>query len=317
MNSAIKLAIVLPCFNENESLELSVRELFLVIHTLIDDDVISGDSFMFIVDDGSTDGSWATIERLHNGNQSVKGLKLSRNFGHQSALLAGLSMVTNECDAAISLDADLQQDPSAIRQFVDEFRKGYDIVLGVRNNRGSDQWLKKQTASGFYALMKALGVNIVPDHADYRLLSKRALDALALFPEPNNFLRATCLLLGHKVSTVYFDVRERQFGRSKYTLGKMIRLALHAITSFSIVPLRIVAAIGFLLFLCSMVMLLYALWQVFVVGNTVLGWASTIIPIYFIGGIQLICLGVVSEYIAQIYTTVKNRPRWICEDKLD
>lgn len=317
MSTAIKLAIVLPCFNESDSLDLAASELSALMKEMADEGIISANSFIFFVDDGSTDNSWTKIELLNRNNPSIKGLKLSRNFGHQSALLAGLTAVTLKCDAAISLDADLQQDTAAIREFLVEFRKGADIVLGIRKDRATDGLLKKQTASAFYTLMKTMGVDIIPNHADYRLMSKRALEALALFPEPNNFLRATCLMLGYKVSTVLFDVKERKFGRSKYTVKKMMKLALHGITSFSIVPLRIVAFIGVVLFLCSMIMLFYALWQVLMVGNTVPGWASTIIPIYLIGGIQLICLGVVSEYIGQIYTTVKNRPRWICEDKLD
>ncbi len=317
VNSALKLAIVLPCFNEYESLGLAVSELYALLVEMADMGVLCRTSFLFFVDDGSTDETWSALVRLNEENSAIKGLKLSRNFGHQAALLAGLSAVTGLCDAAVSIDADLQQDPLAIKNFLDEFRKGADIVLGVRNDRDTDGWLKKLTASAFYSLMKTMGVNITPNHADYRLLSKRALDALALFPEPNNFLRATCHLLGYKISTVHFDVKERKFGQTKYTIKKMVKLALHGITSFSIIPLRMVASIGFLLFVCSMIMLLYALWQTLFVGTTVPGWASTIIPIYFIGGIQLICLGVVSEYIGQIYSTVKNRPRWICEDKLE
>jgi hypothetical protein len=190
-------------------------------------------------------------------------------------------------------------------------------VLGVRKDRGTDGWLKKQTALGFYALMRVMGVNIVPNHADYRLLSKRALEALALFTEPSIFLRATCLELGFKVSTVLFDVSERQFGQTKYSPRKMLRLALHGITSFSVVPLRIVAMIGFVIFLFSIGMGGYVIWHALIVGDTVPGWASTTLPIYFIGGVQLLCLGVVGEYVGQIYKTVKHRPRWICEHKLD
>ena len=244
-------------------------------------------------------------------------MKLSKNFGHQAALLAGLSEVTKHCDAAISIDADLQQDPLAIRDFVIELRKGADVVLGVRRDRGTDGWLKKQTALGFYALMRIMGVNIIPNHADYRLLSKRALEALALFPEPSIFLRATCLHLGFRVSTVLFDVSERQYGQTKYSLTKMLRLALHGITSFSVVPLRIVAIIGFVIFLSSLGMGGYVIWHSLYVGDTIPGWASITLPIYFIGGVQLLCLGVVGEYVGQIYKTVKNRLRWICEHKLD
>lgn len=317
ISEAPQLAIVLPCHNESESIDHAVTQLTTLIQELADEGLISKKSYLFFVDDGSTDESWSIIEKLNRDNKIIKGLKLSQNFGHQAALLAGLSEVTKKCDAAISIDTDLQQDPLAIRDFVKEFRKGADVVLGVRKDRGTDGWLKKQTALGFYALMRVMGVNIVPNHADYRLLSKRALEALALFTEPSIFLRATCLELGFRVSTVLFDVSERQFGQTKYSLRKMLRLALHGITSFSVVPLRIVAMIGFVIFLFSIVMGGYVIWHALIVGDTVPGWASTILPIYFIGGVQLLCLGVVGEYVGQIYKTVKHRPRWICEHKLD
>lgn len=312
-----RLAIVLPCFNESESINHAADELSAVIKVIAREGRISPNSYIIFVDDGSTDESWSVIEQHNRSNNAIKGLKLSRNYGHQVALLAGLTTVTGDCDAAISIDADLQQDPSAIREFVKEFEKGADIVLGVRKDRGTDSWLKKITALGFYTFIRALGVNTILNHADYRLLSKRALDALRLFPEPNIFLRALCLQLGFRVSTVLFDVKERQYGQTKYSLKKMLRLALHGITSFSIVPLRIVAIIGFVLFLFSIGMGGYIAWRTLFVGDTVPGWASTALPIYFIGGIQLLCLGVVGEYVGQIYSTVKNRPRWICECKLD
>ncbi|PPD51120.1 MAG: glycosyltransferase [Methylobacter sp.] len=317
IGKAPRLAIVLPCHNESESIDHAVTHLTTLVKELADEELISKDSYLFFVDDGSTDESWAIIEKLNRNNKAIKGLKLSMNFGHQAALLAGLSEVTNECDAAISIDADLQQDPRAIRDFVNELRKGADVVLGVRRDRGTDGWLKKQTAIGFYALMRIMGVNIVPNHADYRLLSKRALEALELFSEPSIFLRATCLQLGFRVSTVLFDVSERQYGQTKYSLKKMLRLALHGITSFSVVPLRIVAITGFVIFLSSLGMGYYVLWHTLFVGDTIPGWASITLPIYFIGGVQLLCLGVVGEYVGQIYKTVKNRPRWICEHKLD
>jgi glycosyltransferase involved in cell wall biosynthesis len=316
-NIAPRLALVLPCYNESESIDYAVTQLMALIQELAKEGLISKDSYLFFVDDGSTDETWAVIDKFNRSNKAIKGLKLSKNFGHQAALLAGLSEVTKHCDAAISIDADLQQDPLAIRDFVIELRKGADVVLGVRRDRGTDGWLKKQTALGFYALMRIMGVNIIPNHADYRLLSKRALDALALFPEPSIFLRATCLHLGFRVSTVLFDVSERQYGQTKYSLTKMLRLALHGITSFSVVPLRIVAIIGFVIFLSSLGMGGYVIWHSLYVGDTIPGWASITLPIYFIGGVQLLCLGVVGEYVGQIYKTVKNRPRWICEHKLD
>lgn len=314
---ALRLAIVLPCFNEGESIAHAARRLTSLLGELAAEGLVAADSYLFFVDDGSTDCSWRIIEDFHGRDPAIKGMKLSRNFGHQAALLAGLSAVRADCDAAVSIDADLQQDPLAIREFIREFNKGADIVLGVRKDRESDGWLKRRTASGFYGLMRAMGVDIVPNHADYRLLSRRAMDALAQYSESNIFLRAICLQLGFRVATVLFDVGERQYGTTKYSLKKMIRLALHGVTSFSVVPLRFVTAIGLLLFLSSLSMAGYVAWRAVFVGDTVPGWASTALPIYFIGGVQLLCLGVVCEYIGQIYSTVKNRPRWICEHKLD
>lgn len=314
---APRLAIILPCYNEEASIGYAAEHLIYIIGELIADGIISKDSFLFFVDDGSSDNSWEVITGLHQKGNAIKGLKLSKNFGHQAALLAGLMTVTKECDVAISIDADLQQDPCAIKNFIQEFRNGAEVVLGVRRDRSEDGWFKKRSALIFYATMRTFGVNIVPNHADYRLLSKKALEALAQFPEPSIFLRATCLQLGFKTAIVQFDVRERQFGETKYSLKKMLRLALHGITSTSVVPLRIVAVTGFILFILSLGMGGYVIWQALVGGNTVPGWASTTLPIYFIGGVQLLCLGIVGEYIGQIYKTVKNRPRWICEYKLD
>lgn len=312
-----RLAVVVPCYNEEASIEHTVRELLQVIDALAVAGKVAGDSYILLVDDGSSDGTWASISRLHAAGANLKGLKLSRNFGHQAALLAGLMEVRTACDLAVSIDADLQQDPKAIEMFVDESRDGADIVLGVRRDRRSDGRLKKFSALAFYSLMNMMGVSTVPNHADYRLLSRRALDALAQFPEPGIFLRATCLQLGFQVKSVLFDVTERRFGETKYSLSKMLRLALHGITSFSVVPLRLVATIGFVVFALSVLMGGYVAWRALVVGDTVPGWASTALPIYFIGGVQLLCLGIVGEYVGQIYSTVKQRPRWICEHRLD
>lgn len=312
-----RLAIVLPCFNEFDSITYAVTELGNVVDQLTAEGVIAPDSYLFFVDDGSADGTWSEIERFNTLGDRVKGLKLSKNFGHQAALLAGLTSVASHCDAAISLDVDLQQDIQAIRAFVQAFRGGSDVVLGVRRDRLTDSGFKRHTATFFYKLMKGLGVNTVPNHADYRLLSQRALHALELFPESHIFLRAICLQLGFRTSQVLFDVKERQFGETKYSLAKMLRLAVNGITSFSIVPLRLVAITGFVLFLFSLLMAAYVVWKTLVIGGTVPGWASTILPIYFIGGVQLLCLGIVGEYVGQIYATVKARPRWISELQLD
>lgn len=316
-NDPPRLAIVMPAFNEFDSITYAVTELGLILDQLTGDGTIAESSYLFFVDDGSKDGTWSEIERHHAADPRVKGLKLSRNFGHQAALLAGLTCVTPQCDAAISLDVDLQQDPLAIREFVQSFRNGADVVLGVRRDRQTDTGFKRHSATFFYKLMKAMGVDTVPNHADYRLLSQRALKALERFPEPHIFLRAICLELGFRTSQVMFDVKERQFGETKYSLAKMLRLALNGITSFSIVPLRLVAIVGFVLFLFSLLMTAYVVWEKVVVGGTVPGWASTALPIYFIGGVQLLCLGIVGEYVGQIYATVKARPRWISERQLD
>lgn len=310
------LAIVVPCFNEEESLRHTALELCKVIEWLNNEDLVSAASYMVFVDDGSQDNTWALIESFHAEKKSIKGLKLSRNFGHQAALLAGLDFVTNKCDFVVSIDADLQQDPFAIKKFIESYNLGCDVVLGIRNDRASDGWVKHKTATWFYGIMRMMGVNIVANHADYRLLSNKALNALYLFREPNVFLRAMCLQLGFKVGTVYFDVGERQYGGTKYTLRRMFRLAIDGVTSFSIVPLRMVATLGFVFFLGSLLMGGYVLWRALIVGDTMPGWASTTLPIYFIGGVQLLCLGIVGEYVGQIYKTVKNRPRWICDYSL-
>ncbi|MES2832657.1 MAG: glycosyltransferase family 2 protein [Pseudomonadota bacterium] len=311
-----KIAIVLPCFNENESIRHAADQLLAIFADLIAKHEIASDSFLFFVDDGSKDDSWQILESIQQSQPAVKGLKLSRNFGHQAALLAGLMAVIAECDAAISIDADLQQDPFAITKFVAEFKRGADVVMGVRRDRGTDTWFKKQSATGFYTLMKYMGVKTIPNHADYRLLSRRALEALARFPEPDIFLRATCLQLGFRTSIVLFDVKERAFGTTKYSLVKMLRLAIHSITSFSVMPLRLVAVLGLTIFLMSVGMSGYVAWQALVVGDTIPGWASITLPIYFIGGIQLLCLGIVGEYIGHICQVVKKRPRWIEEKRI-
>lgn len=312
-----RIAIVLPCFNESESIPYACSVLLPILTLLIAEKKISEDSYVFFVDDGSKDNSWKIIESLNRENKAVKGLKLSRNFGHQAALLAGLTELTGKCDATISIDADLQQDPAAIGEFVDKLREGADVVLGIRNDRESDNQFKKFSALGFYRLMHLMGVDTVPNHADYRLLSRRAMEALALYPEPGIFLRAMCLQLGFTIATVQFEVKERKYGSTKYSLKKMCQLALHGITSFSVAPLRLVIMIGFIFFILSIFMGLYVAWHALFVGDTVPGWASTTLPIYFIGGVQLLCLGVVGEYIGHIFNSVKNRPRWICEAKLD
>lgn len=311
------LAVVVPCFNEEKCVDSTIKTLLGILDGLVRQNLLSQQSFLYFVDDGSTDETWKIICGQHLSDARIRGLKLSRNFGHQIALLAGLEEVVGECDVAISIDADLQQDPYAIPEFLAKYSAGADVVLGLRNDRSADSWFKKSTANSFYAFMRIMGVNLIPNHADYRLLSKRALEALLKFPEPNIFLRGTCLLLGFNVDTVKFEVGKRQYGETKYSLSRMFGLAIHGITSFSIVPLRMVAVIGFLMFGLSVIMSGFVLWHSLIIGDAIPGWASTILPIYFLGGIQLFCMGIIGEYVGQIYTTVKSRPRWISESKLD
>lgn len=310
------LAIVVPCFNEQAALPNTFDALLEVLNRMVGKAEIASDSFLYFVDDGSADLTWPLIAAAHERNKSVRGLKLARNFGHQNALLAGLMGVMDRCDAAISIDADLQQDPLVIPDFLAQFRDGIDVVLGVRNDRGSDGWFKRRSAEMFYLLMRTMGVPLIANHADYRLLSRRAMKSLSLYGESNLFLRATCAQLGFKTSVVCFDVKERAYGSSHYSFDRMLKLALTGIVSNSVVPLRAVALIGFAIFTFSALMASYVLYRTLAVGDTVPGWASTTLPIYFIGGVQLLCLGVIGEYVGQVVSEVKRRPRYLNDTEL-
>lgn len=310
------IALVVPCYDEEACIEETVATLIGVLDGLVAAENIAAGSFLFLVDDGSRDRTWELIRAARERDRRVRGLRLSRNFGHQNALLAGLLRTGELCDAAISIDADLQQDPAAIPEFVEAYRRGAEVVLGVRDDRRADGWFKRNTARAFYRLMSLMGVPLVPDHADYRLLGRRALAALAEYRESNLFLRAICLQLGFRQARVNFAVRARQAGESKYTLAKMLRLAVHGITSTSTVPLRLVALTGFFVFMFSTVMAGYVLYVALMTPRAIPGWASTALPIYFLGGIQLLCLGVVGEYIGQIIDEVKRRPRFHGVDEL-
>lgn len=310
------LAIAVPCFNEGEVIPSTAARLSEIMGRLKSCGKIAEDSFVYFIDDGSVDGSWQILSRMHSENGQFKALKLSRNFGHQNALFAGLVTIKDKCDIAISIDADLQQDPEVIHEFVECYLNGADIVFGVRNDRDSDGMMKRWTASLFYRLMSWMGVATIRNHADYRLLSKRALNALALHSEPNLFLRAICTQLGFKSEVVRFDVRAREVGVSKYTIRKMINLAVNGITSFSIAPLRMIALLGFMIFGTTTLMSIYIAFRALVVGDTVAGWASTALPIYFLGGIQIMCMGVIGEYVAEVLITVKQRPKYIAETEL-
>ena len=304
--------LVLPCYNEEAVLHETSSRLKVKMNQLISENKISKDSRVTFVDDGSKDNTWSIIEELKESDELFAGVKLSRNRGHQNALLAGLMTVKDHCDAAISLDADLQDDINVIDKFIDRFIDGCDVVYGVRSDRKTDTVFKRTTAQGFYKVMKLLGVDIVYNHADYRLMSKRALDALEEFEEVNLFLRGIVPLIGYKSDVVLYERNERFAGESKYPLKKMLSFAFEGITSFSVKPIRLVLNIGILMFSTSLLFLLYfiVLW---LLGKTVAGWATIVVSIWMLGGVQLLCLGVIGEYIGKIYIETKKRPKFIID----
>ena len=308
-----KLAIIVPCFNEVEQIPLTIDKLTIVIHEMLAEDLIDPTSYILFVDDGSNDGTFDKITSMNDKTMHIKAIKLSRNFGHQYALLAGLNYCNKKVDVSISIDADLQQDEGVMVQFIKEYLRGNDIVYGVRNNRCSDGFLKKSTAGLFYSLMRSMGVNIIRDHSDYRLLSSKVLNVLDEYGEANLFLRGIIPSIGFRSTTVYHDVRARETGKSKYTIVKMLRLALDGITSFSIMPIRLITLMGVLVLFFCLVMSGYILWAK-IAGKSMHGWASTILPIYFIGGLNLFSIGLVGEYIGRIYLEAKERPRYIIDE---
>lgn len=305
------LSIVVPCFNEEAVLRETYRRLASLRSDLVGKQKISERSEIVFVDDGSRDETWRLIKSWVREGDPVVGVKLSRNCGHQNALLAGLSSAKG--DAVITIDADLQDDESAIERMVDAYQQGNEVVYGVRAARDADTWFKRTTARGFYRLMSALGVKTVYDHADYRLLSRRAISHLGQFQEVHLFLRGVVPLLGLRSTVVRYDRRSRLAGESKYPLGKMLEFALNGITSFSIAPLRAIAVLGFLVALACVFLAGWAVAVKLLSANAVPGWASTILPIYFLGGVQLFCAGVMGEYVGKIYMEVKKRPRFLIE----
>lgn len=309
------LAIVVPCYNEELVLPETAKHINNVLDGLVQNGRINQQSFLYFVDDGSDDNTWQIVMKLHSEDNRNKGLKLSRNVGHQNALMAGLNSVQEKADCVISLDADLQDDISVIESMVEEFNKGFEIVYGVRKKREADTFLKKYTAIFFYKLMSLLGADIIYNHADYRLMSKRALKHLDSFKEVNLFLRAMIPLVGFRSTNVYYDRRERYAGVSKYSARKMIAFALDGITSFSITPLRYITIIGCILFVSSLALTAWA-FIVTMQHKSVPGWASTVLPIYFIGGVQVLCIGIIGEYLGKIYKEVKARPRYIKDIEL-
>ncbi|MGY3765070.1 glycosyltransferase family 2 protein [Vagococcus vulneris] len=312
-----KLTIVVPCYNEEEVLPISSKELHKLILNMIKDNKITEDSSILFVDDGSKDKTWQVISKLNNSDSvHYNGIKFSRNFGHQNAVLAGMATAVEYSDMIISIDADLQDDIFAIPKMVDAYYEGNDVVYGVRNNRDTDTAFKRITANGFYAFMQRIGINMVPNHADFRLMSERAVKTLLQFKEENLFLRGMVPLVGYPSAKVHYSRNERAAGESKYPLKKMLSFAMEGISSFSIMPIRFVRNLGLLTTLIGLIYVFYTLYQK-ISGNTDTGWASTIMSIWLIGGVQLIGISIVGEYIGKIYSEVKHRPRFIIETNLN
>lgn len=303
------LYLVVPCYNEEAVLPETARQLESALQSLIDSGRCGASSRILFVNDGSKDRTWALIEELHRTQPHVCGLSLSRNRGHQNALLAGLMAARESADCAISLDADLQDDISVLPEFLDKFHDGCDVVYGVRKKRETDTLFKRTTAQGFYKFMQLMGVDVVYNHADYRLMSRRALDGLAEYREVNLFLRGIVPLIGYRSDYVYYDRHERFAGESKYPLKKMLSFAIDGITSFSVKPLKVISNLGILISVLSVFGLLYALISK-LVGAAVSGWTAIVASIWLLGGVQLLCLGVVGTYVGKIYSEVKARPRY-------
>ena len=307
--------LVIPCYNEEEVLPETNRRLTEKMTTMVTHGLADEKSRILYVDDGSRDKTWSLIQEYHQANPVVRGIKLAHNRGHQNALLAGLMTAMQDCDCAISLDADLQDDVDAIDEFVKKYLDGCDVVYGVRNKRDTDTFFKRFTAEGFYKVMKMLGADIVFNHADYRLMSRRALEGLSEYREVNLFLRGIVPLIGYRSDYVYYDRHERFAGESKYPLKKMLSFAMDGITSFSVKPLKMISNLGILLSILSVLGLIYALISYFT-NNAVAGWTAIVSSIWLLGGIQLLCVGMVGTYVGKIYSEVKARPRFRIETNL-
>ena len=311
-----RLFIVIPCYNEQEALPLTAKRLIELTDDMIEKALISPESRIVLVDDGSRDDTWRVIADLHARDQRFEGVKLAHNAGHMNALWAGMTLCAERCDCVITIDADLQADVNAMYGFLEEYRKGADVVYGVRSSRKKDTFFKRATAQGFYKLMNAMGAELVYNHADYRLLSARALEALLSFGEVNMFLRGMVPMLGFRTAEVYYERGERVAGESKYPLKKMLAFAMEGVTSLSNKPIRCVLLLGVLCALMGVAMGVYVLVSLFK-GHTVRGWASTMMSIWLLGGLQLIALGLIGEYIGKIYMETKRRPKFILEEHLN
>ena len=316
--SNTKLAIIIPCYNEELVIESTITTLLGVMDNIIKKDKIIVDSYIYLVDDGSQDRTWEIIEKLNEKHpQRIKAVKFVRNYGNQRALIAGLTRVRElGCDCAISIDADLQQDENAIEKFIDEFHNGAEIVSGIRNDRKTDSFFKKFTALCFYKLMNILGVKIPPNHSDFRLVSRHALEILDKYSERELFLRGFFHETGLKTAYVHFDVKPRALGCSKFNFVSLTTLALNGITSYSIVPLRLISAVGLLAIFASTIVGIDAICDKFIRHDAPSGWATIVILLVFMGGFQIFCLGIIGEYLGQVFNEVKDRPRYIVEKEL-
>ena len=310
----IKLYIIIPCYNEEKALDITPKMFLDEIYLLIDQEKVSEDSRILFVDDGSTDDTWKIIQRLSNEDSHYLGIRQSRNRGHQNAVLAGLMEAKDICDITISIDCDGQDDISAMGQMIDEYLNGAEVVYGVRSNRDTDTIFKRFTAECFYKLMRLLGAEVVFNHADYRLISSRVLQALSEYKEVNLFLRGLIPLIGFKSSSVLYERKKRLAGKSHYPFGKMMAFAMEGVTSLTVKPLRMIMTLGIIIALISFA---GAIWSVlaWMTGGTVPGWSSMIFISCFLGGVQMICMGIIGEYVGKVYMEVKNRPRYIISDR--
>ncbi len=313
MNDGIKLSIIIPCYNEEEVLPLTLEKLKTLSNEWSSRDDCESLEFLF-VDDGSKDGTAELLAEATHAYQQFKVIHFSRNFGHQAALLAGYEFAKG--DVIVSLDADLQDPPELIITMLEKLKGGYDIIYAARESRGIDSQFKRRTADLFYWLMKKLGVEIIHNHADFRMITRRVLNAFLKFNENNLFIRATFPMVGFPSCVVYYDRPERKAGKTKYPFRKMLEFAIDGLTSFSVVPLRICSMVGLLVSLLALLMLLWSI-VVKIIGGAIPGWTSTVAPLYLLGGVQLFFLGIVGEYIGKIYSEVKNRPRYIIQETIN
>lgn len=315
MNKVPKISIVLPCFNESEALPITSQVLLTLLDELIEEQLIDSSSYILCCDDGSIDDTWNKIKSIHEQDKRLKGISLAHNRGHQNALLAGLMTVMDNCDAAISIDADLQDDPNTIKLLIQEYINGKEIVYGVRSNRDVDSWFKRTSAHLFYKFQQKMGLETIYDHADYRLMSNRSLHFLAEYNESNLFLRGIIPQIGLESSVVKYHRDERVAGKSKYTLRKMISFSIDGITSFSAKPMRMFFGIGFILILLDIIVAGYVLFSYFS-NNTISGWTSLMLSIWFLGGLILMSIGIMGEYVGKIFIEVKHRPKYAIKETL-